>query len=368
MGRRQTQFLKTALAAVHYSGAGSLLAPYTRGSGVILMLHQVHPEPPQAFEPNRILKVTPDFLEQVVLAVRAAGFDLISLDEVRGRLDNPSSSRPFACFTLDDGYRDNRDYAYPVFRRHGVPFTIYVPSDFADGRGDLWWLTLESVLRTACHITLSMDGATRHFRLTTPDEKYAAHDAIYWWLRSLPEAQARAVVAELAEHYDVAAAAGEHARLIMDWDELRELSHDPLVTIGAHTRGHYALAKLSETEAEAEMAQSIERVENELGLPCRHFSYPYGCARSAGEREFHLAEELGIETAVTTQKGLIHPEHAHELTALPRLSLNGDFQDLRYVNALLSGVPFALMNTISRLSSVPAASGASQHNPRRSAP
>jgi hypothetical protein len=59
---------------------------------------------------------------------------------------------------------------------------------------------------------------------------------------------------------------------------------------------------------------------------------------------------LGLETAVTTQKGLLYPEHAQELTALPRLSLNGDFQDIRYVKALLSGMPFALMNTLKRYS------------------
>ena len=101
-------------------------------------------------------------------------------------------------------------------------------------------------------------------------------------------------------------------------------------------------------QARAEMAESIARIEKELGHPCRHFSYPYGCENSAGEREFRIAAELGIETAVTTQKGLLYPEHVHELTALPRLSLNGDFQDMRYVKALLSGVPFALMNTLKR--------------------
>ena len=70
--------------------------------------------------------------------------------------------------------------------------------------------------------------------------------------------------------------------------------------------------------------------------------------KAPGAREFRIAEELGLETAVTTQKGLLYPENVHELTALPRLSLNGDFQDIRYVKALLSGVPFALMNTLKR--------------------
>ncbi|MFA5900311.1 MAG: polysaccharide deacetylase family protein [Hyphomicrobium sp.] len=347
MSRRSTALLKTALAAVHYSGAGNLLAPYTRGAGVIFMLHQVNPSPPQEFEPNRILKVTPGFLEAVVHEVFEAGFDIVSLDQVRERLEEGDGARPFACFTLDDGYRDNRDYAYPIFRRYCAPFTIYVPSDFADGRADLWWLTLEEVLRAAPSITLAMHGETKHYRLATAEEKYVAHHDIYWWLRTLPETQARAVVAELAAAHGLDPRAA-HRKLLMDWDELRELCDDPLVTIGAHTRGHYALAKLDEGQARAEMAESILRIEQELGRPCRHFSYPYGCAKSAGEREFRIAEELGVETAVTTQKGLLYPEHAHELTALPRLSLNGDFQDLRYVKALLSGVPFALMNTLKR--------------------
>jgi hypothetical protein len=52
---------------------------------------------------------------------------------------------------------------------------------------------------------------------------------------------------------------------------------------------------------------------------------------------------------VTTQKGLLYPEHAQVLTGLPRLSLNGDFQDIRYVKALLSGVPFAVMNAMKRI-------------------
>jgi len=320
----------------------------TRGAGVIFMLHRVCPEPPQDFEPSRILKVTPAFLEAVIGSILDAGFDVIALDAIRDRLEAPSD-RPFACFTFDDGYRDNREYAHPIFKRHRLPFAIYVPSDFVDGRGDFWWLTLEEVLRTAPHITLAMNGQGRHFRLATTAQKEAAHNEIYWWLRSIPEELARAAVAELATAHNINARAA-HADLIMSWDELRGLAKDPLVTIGAHTKSHVALAKLAQAQARREIAESVARVERELGAPCRHFSYPYGSAASAGAREFRLAAEVGLETAVTTQKGLLYPEHAQSLTGLPRLSLNGDYQDIRYVKALLSGVPFAVMHALQRVS------------------
>ena len=65
---------------------------------------------------------------------------------------------------------------------------------------------------------------------------------------------------------------------------------------------------------------------------------------SAGERDFAIAKELGLVTAVTTRKGLVQAHHAKALTALPRLSLNGDYQDLRYVKVMLTGAPFAFWN------------------------
>jgi peptidoglycan/xylan/chitin deacetylase (PgdA/CDA1 family) len=130
--------------------------------------------------------------------------------------------------------------------------------------------------------------------------------------------------------------------LMMNWEEIRHLAADPLVTFGAHTRRHFALAKLTLADARAEMTESVRRIEREIGKPCRHFSYPYGDAASAGPREFELVKELGLRTGVTTQRGLIHPRHVAELTALPRVSLSTDYQKPRYVKVMLNGAPFAL--------------------------
>jgi peptidoglycan/xylan/chitin deacetylase (PgdA/CDA1 family) len=354
MRLKTTRLLKAGLSALHYSGASVLMAPFTKGAGVVFMLHHVRPEPPQAFEPNRILKITPKFLEAVIREVMDAGFDVVSLDEVARRLTEGGGERPFASFTFDDGYRDNRDYAYPIFKRYGFPFAIYVPGEFGDGKGDLWWLALEAVLRAAPRISLEMNGDMCHFELATPADKDHAFHVIYWWLRTMPDKALRAVVARLARDtgQDLSKLCAE---LVMSWQEIRELAKDPLVTIGAHTCHHAALAKLPAAEARAEIADSVKRVEAELGRPCRHFSYPYGDDTSAGEREFAMAKDLGLLTAVTTRKGLIQPQHKDAPTALPRVSLNGDFQDIRYVRVMLTGAPFAFWNGLRRVPTTAAA-------------
>lgn len=125
---------------------------------------------------------------------------------------------------------------------------------------------------------------------------------------------------------------------------LRALAADPLITIGAHGKGHYAIAKLSADKAVSEMKGSADVIERELGMRPAHFSFPYGDQASARAREFALAKELGFKTAVTTRKGVLFPAHRRHLTALPRVSLNGDYQSLTYTALYLSGAPFALWN------------------------
>ena len=57
-----------------------------------------------------------------------------------------------------------------------------------------------------------------------------------------------------------------------------------------------------------------------------------------------------MRTAVTTRKGQIDADqHKNRLTELPRVSLNGDFQDERYVKVMLSGMPFRLWNALGRM-------------------
>jgi peptidoglycan/xylan/chitin deacetylase (PgdA/CDA1 family) len=336
--------MKAAMSGLYHTGAHRLLAPYTQGVGVIFTLHHVRPELERAdgFAPNRILEVTPDFLDAVLDQVQEAGLDVLSLDEAMQRLKD-GDDRRFACFTFDDGYRDNLEYALPLFKRRSLPLTLYVPTDYPDGNGELWWLALEEIIARASEMELARDGVLWRLPTLTPQEKTRAFEEIYWWLRSLDEATQRSVVRALADRHEVDMAA-DCSRLVMNWDEIRTMAAEPLVTIGAHTKGHFAIAKLSDERAHEEMAGSAGRIEQELGHRPIHFSFTYGDPGSAGPREFRLARDAGFKTAVTTRKGMLFPDHRRHLTALPRVSLNGEYQSLTYTALYLSGAPFALWN------------------------
>lgn len=337
------QVYRAGLEALYFSGAHRALRPVVGGIGAILMLHHVRPAQPREFAPNALLEVTPQFLDQAIERVRARGFDIIALDAVPERLAAGGEGRPFVAVTFDDGYRDNLEHAYPVLRRHGVPFTIYLPTAYMEGRGELWWLLLEEAIRRRDSVTLTIGGNGMHFDCAAPAAKNAAYRQIYWALRALGEAELRAAVRALAASAGLDPTWG-CADLCMTWDEIAGLGRDPLVTFGAHSVHHYMLAKWPVETARAEMVDSKAAIETRLGRPVAHFAYPVGDPTSAGPRDFALAREAGFATAVTTRPGLLFPEHHAHLTALPRVSLNGHFQSLRYLDVLLSGAPFALFN------------------------
>lgn len=335
--------LKPGLKALYYSGAHRILAPISEGTGIIFMLHQVSGSAPEAFSPNAGLTVTPEYLDNVLINVREAGLDIVSLDEAHERLRSGNTERRFACFTLDDGYRDNLLTAYPVFKRHTAPFTVYIPSDFPKGKGELWWVALERIIAQNTRIDFPSAQVAGGISTYTLEEKNHAFDRLYELLRNADQDVQRRMIRELctSHSFDMAKLCRD---LIMTWDQIRQLASDPLVTIGAHTVAHFALAQLSEKRARKEMKTGADRVAAEIGYWPAHLSYPYGDAHSAGPREFKIARELGFKTAVTTRKGLLFSEHGQHLTALPRVSLNGAYQSEVFTRLYLSGAPFALWN------------------------
>lgn len=348
MTQLRNSIIRAGFDALYFTGAHHLLRPLLSGVGIILMLHHVRPARGEAFQPNHHLEITPDFLRATLAHVRALGLDIVTVDEMHRRLRERDFSRRFACFTFDDGYRDNRDFALPVMREFEAPLTVYAAADFADGTGQLWWIALEQLVAQSDVIEAPIDGGVKLNAGTLP-AKQIAFERLHGWLRSLPSDQhVRDAVSQLCVAHNVQGTALGRD-LCLSWDEMRAFADDPLVTIGAHTLSHCNLAKASEADASREMADSRKRIEDVLQRPVLHFAYPYGDKIAATTREFGLAHTLGFRTAVTTRPGMLFAENADHFTALPRISLNGNYQDKRFLSVLTSGAATAVWNGFRRV-------------------
>ena len=110
----------------------------------------------------------------------------------------------------------------------------------------------------------------------------------------------------------------------MSWDELKAFADDPLVTIGAHTITHCNLARQSE-ETACSNWPAARGSKRRCSGRCSISPIPMATG-SRPASEFALAKAAGFKTAVTTRPGMIFPESADHLTALQRVSINGNYQ------------------------------------------
>jgi peptidoglycan/xylan/chitin deacetylase (PgdA/CDA1 family) len=159
------------------------------------------------------------------------------------------------------------------------------------------------------------------------------------------------VIADLAREQGVDARSLVEADC-MDWGELEAFARHPLVTIGAHTVDHHNLKRLDETGVLFELEEGRRCIMEQLGREPRHFAYPYGFAQAVGPRETALVGQAGYLSAVTTRHGVLREDHIDHLHALPRLSLNGRFQNLAHLRTMLRGLTTPLANGGRRLVTV----------------
>ncbi|MEW7008853.1 polysaccharide deacetylase family protein [Lentilitoribacter sp. EG35] len=325
------------------SGINSLgMMSELSGIGAIFTMHRVEPTPDPLFNPSAHLSVTPDFLEKTILALKAKNYRAHSLNNLKTYLKDPNPRQPAMFFTLDDGYKNNLEYALPVFKKHNVPFTVFACSGFVERSHTMWWETTAELLMKVDELNYDIGKGERRFEVKSAAQKYAAFEQISQDMTMLEHSAAVERLDQLASEHGINAQNITNALILTD-EELRNLSKEPLADIGAHTISHANLALVNDQKLGFEMAFSKDHIETITGMPAPHFAFPYGKLENAGKREFEKARNSGFDLSVTTEPNVLDQTACQNLFALKRISLNGYYQRSRYVKALASGIPFKLM-------------------------
>ena len=326
----QTVLTRSALvsASEHFIRPLGIAADAVLGSrGCLFAFHRAAPSSVWETLPNREFYLDLGFLDQVLSYVVRAGWKVVTIEEALRRSLQSGAHERYVNFSVDDCYRDTFESVVPLFRRHGVPVTLFVTTGIPDGTLPLWCAGLEDTLLNQSRVLVE-DG---EIEVASPEAKRKAYARIAQaW--DGPDAGARYEAFCERNRIDAKSLHWKHA---ISWDMLDELSHDSFVEIGSHGVMHGRISSLDHEAALAELAGGRERLVRKLSVAARHFAFPYGRSGDCGPRDFELARRAGLSSAATTRKGLIR--RGQNPFSLPRNTLNGSHRNLAAIEMHLTG-------------------------------
>jgi len=252
-----------------------------------------------SFKPN--VSATPDdFNRQMDYLVK--WFNVVSLQDVLAWLDGYKELPPYAALiTFDDGYLDNYTSAYPILRKHNFPALIFLTTEHIGTDAAFYWDMAAYCFHHTenDHLTFP-NGSVEHWS----NQEQLSQVSRKWieLMKALPQTEKQVQVQRLPGLLDVSVPKGFFQKLMMNWDQVRELQKGG-IEFGAHTMRHPILTRIALEQVRAEVEGSKLRIEKELGTPILSFAYPNGQLADLNDRIEKIVADSGIRAAFTLLNG-----------------------------------------------------------------
>jgi peptidoglycan/xylan/chitin deacetylase (PgdA/CDA1 family) len=269
-------------------------------SAVILSYHSIVEEPQTTDHILAISRARASFEEH--MKTLAAKFSPVTVEDVAqfAKSERKLPSRAVAV-TFDDGFADNCEVALPILNRYGIPATFYIMVDAVQNGTLPWYCRLRYAFNTTKKGAWStQDG--KSYPLATAEQRKAGMIAAWETGARLTGGVQQEFIGGVERALEIEPVSARHGYM-MDWDQVRSLKKAGH-TVGAHTMSHPNVAQVSESEARAEIAGSKKRLEEEVGAPVEHFSYPHPALNPQwSQQTLEITREAGFKSAALTTCG-----------------------------------------------------------------
>lgn len=213
----------------------------------VLIYHHINPHA------GDTVTVTPETFAGQMEYLHRAAFRTLTVDQLLQCVKHGVDPGPRAVLlTFDDGWLDNYLYAYPVLKRYGFKAAFFLVTDRVDAAGSGHFPSSAAI---PCH-----------------------------------EESKRMI------------AAGEAGRVVLNWDLVRKMAAEGLVSFYSHTRTHRGCDRLSPEELRDELGTSKRVLEEKLSRPCGYLCWPYG---RYNDFAVAVALEAGYSAIFTTKEGVV---------------------------------------------------------------
>ncbi len=215
-------------------------------------------------------------------------YRFISVDELssilRDQREFPSSA---VVFTIDDGWKENKENIFDIAKKYGIPVTLFATVDPIEKGEGFWW----------SYISKAFEKKLIHQNVQT--------------LKMMPNAIRRKTVMHTKKLIPI-------QREAITISELKEISKDKAIGIGSHTLSHPILTRCSDELAKQEISASKKVLENWINQPITSFAYPNG---NYTQREINLLKENGYQIAFSTKQQYLESHARINPYAIPRFDV-----------------------------------------------
>ncbi|MBY6032521.1 polysaccharide deacetylase family protein [Marinobacter daepoensis] len=274
-------------------------------------------------------------------------FELVSIDEVVND-GNRHSIKPRVCITVDDGYEDFYDIAYPILKKYGIPATFYVTTDFVDEKIWFWYDRIRWCLEQS-DLDDVRNAVSKVFH--TNCEQFSSKDAVWAYaVSNILELDPCSVEEKInslsnALSLDIPKRAPKKYKAAT-WNQIKEMSLNG-ITVGAHTLSHYSLGPMEREEVISQIRGSKDRIEEMLETKVRHFCFPNGQPSDIPLDYCSIFGELGFHSSVVAfydRKGVRDP------FAIRRHGVGSDFYAFKKSVCGVDRIGAILLNKDSKFS------------------
>jgi peptidoglycan/xylan/chitin deacetylase (PgdA/CDA1 family) len=322
--------LVSLLTSIARAGSGPVVRRLTAGAPRVLMYHRFGPATSSRYLSREVFEQHLVYLKRHFRVRRL-------VDVVRALREGRALDPRTVVVTVDDGYRDFVDFAYPLLERYRVPATVFLATDFVDRRHWLWFDVVHYLLQktSLSHMDVHVDGCRIERDLSTVAQRDRAWSAFGELCMHMDPDRRDAAIVDLQKTLRVlipSAPTPEYEA--MTWDAALQLD-STLVDFGSHTCGHPVLSRCTTAEVQRELCESKRLIEARLNRPVETFAYPHGEAADYDQRAVDAAEAAGYLCATVAHGGPLVGDV--NLFQLKRMSAATDIGQFR---STVNGVEF----------------------------
>lgn len=266
-----------------------------RKSGLtVLMFHRIEND-----DNHLGLSISPEIFEEL-LKYLSGNYRVLSISEAIQNMESGKICPDSVVITFDDGWRDNYSNAFPLLIKYKIPATIFVTFDAVE-KGTFGWCAFDQAILNLRKEELDLTSfGLGSFPLHNQQQKESSISLLHKKIKKLNNSLALSVVDHVVSEYGDPG--GE--RIMLSWQEIREMHDSGLISIGAHSVTHPILTRIPLSQANYEINTCKSLLEAKLGAPVDYFAYPNGSPDDFNSEITALVADSGYKAAFSTIPGI----------------------------------------------------------------